>query len=104
MQKKYSPGVYVVKVAVDPDDVTHQKAKDELAQELGDLVEQGFQINGIREPVYEMDDNGNKIVVAYESLVWLPKPEGGGRRYPPRLRDDDDDDFVLTTNGLELRL
>lgn len=102
MTKEYSPGVYTVKVTIEPDDVTHQKAKEELAQELGDLVEQGFQINGIREPVYEVDASGNKVVVAYESLAWLLTPSQG-RRYPPRVRDDDDD-FVLTPNGLELRL
>ncbi|MFT0546945.1 hypothetical protein ACMHYO_11455 [Allopusillimonas ginsengisoli] len=102
--EKLTPGVYRVYVMLEPDDVTHVRAKSELSKELGSFVERGFQINGIREPIYGLNDAGERIVIGYESLAWLPASTSQATRYPPRVRDDDDDDFVLTPNGLELRL
>lgn len=108
MKEQFEPGVYLLRVEVQSDDITHQKAKDELANELADAVMDGMQINGIREPVYGLDDQGNKIIVAYESLAWVPVVAAAAPKASRARRiasNDDDEDFVLTANGdLSLRL
>ena len=67
-QKK--PTLFVIRVEVEPDDITHERAKAELIKKLGREVHRGMKINGIREPVYGLDENGSKVIVAYESVVW----------------------------------
>ncbi|MFC4296859.1 hypothetical protein ACFO0J_02235 [Castellaniella hirudinis] len=90
---------------LEPDDITHQRAKNQLARELNDAVEQGLQINGIREPIYDLNEAGERVVVGYESLAWMPVSQIEPRTArAQRLKNLDDDDFVLTENGLEFRL
>lgn len=88
------PALYTIRVDVEPDDITHERAKDQLACKLGDAVEEGMQINGIREPVYGLDDNGNKVIVAYEALVWTY----GERLAAARARKVRDQDLGLFLN------
>lgn len=88
------PALYTIRVDVDPDDITHVSAKDQLACKLGDAVEEGMQINGIREPVYGLDASGNRVIVAYEALAWTY----GERPTAARVRKVRDEDLSLFLN------
>jgi|SRR5690606_33590962 len=96
------PVLYTIRVDVEPDDITHERAKEQLARDLGDAVADGLHINGIREPVYGLDDDGNKVVVAYESLAWAyaePSTEPRGRQ----VRDQELG-LVVTESGVAISL
>lgn len=94
--KKLPYGVYTIRVDVAPDDVTHQAAKDQLATELDEAVADGLQINGIREPVYGLNEKGEKVVVAYEALAWKYRDSGQTRPQPGRR---DGRSMLITGNG-----
>lgn len=97
-----APALYTLRVEVEPDDITHERAKEKLTQEMADAVVDGLQINGIREPVYGLDENGNRVVIAYEALAWACiQPPSQARSRPAR---DDNLGLVLTESGVAISL
>ena len=71
--RERGPVLYTLRVDVEPDDITHEQAREQLTRELSTALVKGMQISGVREPVYGLDENGNRVIVAYESLIWRPK-------------------------------
>ncbi len=94
------PELIVIRVEVEADDPTHAKAKDKLADEMADAVLDGLQINGIREPVYGLDAEGNKVVVAYETIAW--RCVTPAQQPPARQQDKDALKMCVVESGVAI--